>query len=76
MAECDTCHNWYHRNCENIPPDVFDKFKDRWNGTVQIVKKYALTDDMISELYWQQNFKNFILYYFILKFSKILNNPA
>ena len=27
MAECDTCHNWYHRNCENIPPDVFDKFK-------------------------------------------------
>ena len=30
---------------------------------------------IMIELYWQ-NFKNFILYYFILKFSKILNNPV
>ena len=27
MAECDTCHIWYHRKCENIPCDVFNKFK-------------------------------------------------
>ena len=27
MAECDTCHTWYHRKCENIPRDVFNKFK-------------------------------------------------
>ena len=30
---------------------------------------------IMIELYWQ-NFKNFILYYFILKFSKILNEPV
>ena len=45
MAECDTCHTWYHRKCENIPHDVFNKFRDRWNGIVQIVKKYTVTDD-------------------------------
>ena len=27
MAEYDTCYTWYHRKCENIPRDVFDKFK-------------------------------------------------
>ena len=31
MAECDTCHTWYHRKCENIPRDVFNKF----NGSVE-----------------------------------------
>ena len=27
MADCDTCHQWYHRKCENIPSKVFDKNK-------------------------------------------------
>ena len=43
MIECDTCH---------IPRDVKTSLvmcstclKDRWNGTIQIVKKYTLTDD-------------------------------
>ena len=26
MPECDTCHIWYHRKCENIPRNVFNKF--------------------------------------------------
>ena len=27
MADCDTCHQWYHRKCENIPSKVFDENK-------------------------------------------------
>ena len=27
IAECDTCHIWYHKKCENTPRDVFNKFK-------------------------------------------------
>ena len=27
MADCDTCHQWYHRKCENIPSEVSDKNK-------------------------------------------------
>ena len=25
MAECDSCHVWYHRHCMDIPSEVFDK---------------------------------------------------
>ena len=24
MAECDSCHVWYHRHCMDIPSDVFE----------------------------------------------------
>ena len=27
MAECDTCHTSYHKKCENIPHNMFNKFK-------------------------------------------------
>ena len=23
MAECDSCHVWYHRHCMDIPSEVF-----------------------------------------------------
>ena len=25
MAECDSCHVWYHRHCMDIPSEVFDE---------------------------------------------------
>ena len=28
MAECDSCHVWYHRHCMDIPSEVFDKEED------------------------------------------------
>ena len=27
MADCDTCHQWYYRKCENLPSEVFDENK-------------------------------------------------
>ena len=29
MAECDNCHNWYHKECLGIPDKVFKK---TWSG--------------------------------------------
>ena len=39
MTECDTCQTWYHRKCENIPRDVFNKFE------VSVKWHCSLTDD-------------------------------
>ena len=30
MAECDSCHVWYHRHCMDIPSEVFDKEDIYW----------------------------------------------
>ena len=27
VADCDACYNWYHKKCEDIPRNVFNKFK-------------------------------------------------
>ena len=32
MACCDSCKEWYHRKCENIPDIVFDEESDiQWD---------------------------------------------
>ena len=30
MAECDTCKNWYHKHCMNIPNEVFSEQEVHW----------------------------------------------
>ena len=30
MAECDSCHVWYHRHCMDIPSDVFGEADTHW----------------------------------------------
>ena len=30
MAECDSCHVWYHRHCMDIPSEVFGESEVSW----------------------------------------------
>ena len=30
MAECDSCHIWYHYHCMDIPSEVFGKCEVHW----------------------------------------------
>ena len=30
MAECDSCHVWYHRHCMDIPSEVFGDSEMSW----------------------------------------------
>ena len=45
MTECDTCHIWFTENVKPFLVRCSTSLRDRWNGTVQIVKKYTLADD-------------------------------
>ena len=38
MADCDICHQWYHRKCENIPSEVFNENKSvEWHSSDYII---------------------------------------
>ena len=30
MAQCVTCEKWFHRMCERIPSNVFEKEEEPW----------------------------------------------